>query len=152
MREVTTNKPLTAIYQESQRQLEEVQHWKSGMFDRVREESLRRVSQLREGYMIDEMETEFRGLAKRLVEQKYADVVIHSYVFTPKGLEIKYQQSWLTDSNYQVEYTYQQLQEKLDEEAIQNKLIELVSTEESGSPERLQQSEHSQGQEEMFSA
>jgi len=155
-----TTKTLTEIYQESQRQLEEIQHWKAGMFDRVREESLRKVSMIREGYMIDETEAQFRGIAKRLIIIEHVTLTpveqldtIHSiedhlmvdeYIFTPKGMTVVYRTSFLTDNNITVEYTYQELQERLDhEKRIQDMLGEFRSTEELGSAERLQSSEHS---------
>ncbi len=80
------------LYQESQKRIEAVQAWKAGMFDKIRTDSLRRVSQIREAYMVDELEAYFRGIAKTVVKSKEgikcADIV--EYIIEPKGVEVHF--------------------------------------------------------------
>lgn len=121
-----TQQTATELYKDAMGQLERIDHWRKGMMDKVREDSRRKSSLVRETFMVDELEHQFRNIAKNLfVDQKGGSLFVTGYVMAPEGVEVTYE-----DESAQDCFTYLITWEEV-QGVIDKKL---------GSQKRLQQS------------
>lgn len=116
-----TERKLVDIYEESQRQLEEIQAWKCGMMDKVREEARRKTSMIRDTYMIDEMECKFKDVADKLLKSQLTTSQtphITDYEFTPNDIGLSYfiEEDHCTMYPNIKLFTWEEIQEELDKE------------------------------------
>lgn len=106
-------KTVTELYQEAQSHLERVDVWRKGMMDKIREDSRRKAMLVRETYMLDAIEQQFRDIAKELfIPVNGVNFEVSCYQFTQEGVFVTYHDDTYEPFNYLI--TWEDMQDAID--------------------------------------
>lgn len=109
-----TQQTATELYKDAMGHLERIEHWRKGMMDKVREDSRRKVSLVRENYMVDALEQQFRDIAKNIfIDFEGTPFKVTGYVIASEGVEVYYEDEAIQDY-FKVIIPWEEIQDVID--------------------------------------